>query len=68
MRNGLPMSRFLRQCLWRLAMCNGLPSRVLAHKETGQRVVEYTQHELILASQLGGQVLIDTDRRYREKV
>ena len=49
-------------------MCTGLPSRVLAHKETGQRVVEYTQHELILASLLGGQVLIDTDRRHREKV
>ena len=44
-------------------MCNGLPSRVfLAHKETGQC------SELILASLLGGQVLIDTDRRHREKV
>ena len=49
-------------------MCNGLPGRVLAHKETGQCDVEYTQHELILASLSGGQVLIDTDRRHREKV
>ena len=50
-------------------MCNGLPSRVfLAHRDTGQCSVEYTQHELILASLLGGQVLIDTDRRHHEKV
>ena len=49
-------------------MCNGLPGRVLAHKETGQRGVEYTQHELILASLSGEQVLIDTDRRHCEKV
>ena len=60
---------FLRQCLWRLAMCNGLPKRVfLAHKETGQCSVEYTQHELILTSLLGRQFLIDTDRRHCEKV
>ena len=51
-------------------MCNGLPKSrfFLAHKETGQCSVEYTQHELILASLLGGQVLIDTDRRHHEKV
>ena len=49
-------------------MCNGLPGRVLAHKETGQCDVEYTQHELILTSLSGGQVLIDTDRRHCEKV
>ena len=50
-------------------MCNGLSSHVfLAHKDTSQCSVEYTQHELILASLLGEQVLIDTDRRHHEKV
>ena len=49
-------------------MCNGLPSRVLAHKETGQCGVEYTQHELILTSLSGEQVLTDTHRRHHEKV
>ena len=50
-------------------MCNGLSSCVfLAHKDTSQCSVEYTQHELILASLLGRQVLIDTDRRHHEKV
>ena len=60
---------FLRQCLWRLAMCNGLPSRVfLAYKETGQCSVKYTQYELILTSLLGKQVLIDTERRHHKKM
>ena len=49
-------------------MCNGLSGRVLAHKGTGQCDVKYTQYELILASLSDEQVLIDTDRRHREKV
>ena len=49
-------------------MCNELLSHILAHKETGQRDVEYTQYELILTSLLNEQVLIDTDRRYCKKV
>ena len=50
-------------------MCNELSSCIfLAHKDTGQCSVEYTQHELILASLLGEQVLIDTDKKHYKKV
>ena len=68
MCNELLKLYFLRQCVWRLIMCNELSSHVLTHKETGQCIVEYTQHELILTSLLNRQVLIDTDKRHHEKV
>ena len=49
-------------------MCNELLSHVLTYKETGQCIVKYTQHELILTSLLSEQVLIDTDRRHHKKI
>ena len=69
MCNGLLKSRFWGNIYegW-LCVMSFQVMIFLAHKETGQRSVEYTQHELILTSLLGEQVLIDTDRRHHKKV